>query len=132
MFNRWYCSCCCKKHSKKIPIAFHWQGFWEYSKADFCSKYLMKGDKTFKYNRPCLNTEEWILLFKTQQIQLAKDILNGYSFRRQSNGESIYTKIINVLKIEEDIIVAEVEDEYGNCIDLPISFLFDVFNGKEK
>lgn len=128
MFGKWYCSYCKENHSRKIPIIFHWNGFWEHSKADFCEEYIMKGNENFTYNKPYLNIGEWISLFETEQIQLARDILNGYSFRRQSNGESIYTKIVNVLRIADGKIIMKVDDEYGNQLDFPVSFLFERYN----
>lgn len=123
MFGKWYCSHCDKKHSKKIPIAFHWQGFWEYNKADCCEDYIIKSDDNFIYDSKSLTVQAFNKLNINQQIKVARDILNGYGFRRQSNGESIYTEIINVLRIDNGKLICEAYDEYGNMLDLPIEFL---------
>lgn len=125
MFGKWYCSHCNKKHSKKIPVAFHWQGFWEQSKEDYCEKFIIKSNNDFEYDNESLTVEYFDKLNINQQIKIARDILNGYGFRRQSNGESIYTEIINVLRIENGKLICKVHDEYGNILDLPMNFLTD-------
>jgi len=128
MFGKWYCSHCDKKHSKKVPVAFHWQGYWEYNKADYCEDYIIKSDDNFKYDNKVLTVEKFNKLNVNQQMKIARDILNRYSFRRLSNGESIYTEIINVLRIDNGKLICKVRDEYGNIFDFSMNFLTDKFN----
>ena len=125
MFGKWYCSHCDKKHSKKILIAFHKQGYWEYNKADYCEDYIMKSDNNFKYDNKVLTVVDFNKLNENQQIKVARDILNGYGFRRLSNGESIYTEIINILRIDNGKLICKVCDEYSNMLDLPMKILTD-------
>jgi len=128
---RWFYECghCNKIHfgNKNIDFYNHMNNKY------YCKKYIIKIDNTFEWDKT-ISIESLEELYNNvnvnQKMKIANDILKNYGFRRLSNGESIYTKIYDVLRIEDDIIFLNVNDEYYDIMDVKQDYMFIVYKNR--
>lgn len=126
-FKKWYCSHCKTWHKGEKNIGYIQTGLQ--SNLYYCDEFIMDIDNAFEWYN--LNIKKnWSKFNNAQKMKVANDLFENHDFRRQSNGESIYTKIYKVLRINGDEIYCDAWDEYGSLFITNTKYLFDVFERK--
>jgi len=128
---RWFYECghCNKIHFGNKNIEFYNHMNNKY----YCKEYIIQIDNNFEWDKTIsvkLLEELYNSININQKMKIANDIFKDYGFRRLSNGESIYTKIYDVLRIEEDIIYLNVNDEYYDIMDVEQDYMFTVYKNR--